>query len=107
LFLFLLFFCPFFSVCGIPEVLNESDQEETTDAWGFEKPSASGISQTLKKGQKKSKNKNESDQEETTDAWGFEKPSTSGIPFFCPFFSVCDIPEALGFSNPHASVVSS
>jgi hypothetical protein len=35
-------------------------------------------SQTLKKGQKKSKN--ESDQEETTDAWGFEKPSTSGIP---------------------------
>jgi hypothetical protein len=32
---------------------NESDQEETTDAWGFEKPSASGIPQTLKKGQKK------------------------------------------------------
>jgi hypothetical protein len=23
--------------------------------------------------------------------------------FFCPFFSVCGIPEALGFSNPHAS----
>jgi hypothetical protein len=43
---------------------NESDQEETTDAWGFEKPSASGIPQTLKKGQKKSKNK--FDQEETT-----------------------------------------
>ncbi|SHN94267.1 hypothetical protein, partial [bacterium endosymbiont of Bathymodiolus sp. 5 South] len=37
-----------------------------------------GIPQTLKKGQKKSKN--ESDQEETADAWGFEKPSTSGIP---------------------------
>jgi hypothetical protein len=36
------------------------------------------IPQTLKKGQKKSKNK--FDQEETTDAWGFEKPSTSGIP---------------------------
>jgi hypothetical protein len=48
---------------------NESDQEETTDAWGFEKPSTSGIPQKLKKEQKKSKN--ESDQEETTDAWGF------------------------------------
>jgi hypothetical protein len=38
---------------------NKFDQEETTDAWGFEKPSTSGISQTLKKGQKKSKNKSQ------------------------------------------------
>jgi hypothetical protein len=28
---------------------NKFDQEETTDAWGFEKPSTSGIPQTLKK----------------------------------------------------------
>jgi hypothetical protein len=28
---------------------NESDQEETTDAWGFEKPSTSGIPQTPQK----------------------------------------------------------
>jgi hypothetical protein len=28
---------------------NESDQEETTDAWGFEKPSTSGISQIPRK----------------------------------------------------------
>jgi hypothetical protein len=47
------------------------------------------IPQTLKKGQKKSKNK--FDQEETTDAWGFEKPSTSGIPqktCFCFSFAL-------------------
>jgi hypothetical protein len=27
---------------------NESDQEETTDAWGFEKPSTSGVPQKVK-----------------------------------------------------------
>jgi hypothetical protein len=103
----LLFFCSFFSVCDIPEVL-----EETTDAWGFEKPSTSGIPQTLKKGQKKSF---------AVSCFSLTQRFSNSplrIPLLIPytpcfqeivltFCGVCGIPEVLGFSNPHASVVSS
>jgi hypothetical protein len=93
------------SPSGTFSLKNKFDQEETTDAWGFEKPSTSGISQTLKKGQKKSKskskNKNESDQEKASSPSGtfslmlpsvliltlLSKPSTST--FFSTWLTSC------------------
>jgi hypothetical protein len=41
--------CPQTLKKGQKKSKNKFDQEETTDAWGFEKPSTSGIPQTPQK----------------------------------------------------------